>query len=66
LKIEDGISNLTSFLLDLRDSFNAELDPEKKDKDYLKLAPGELIGDVYQSMRTKTIGCHKYCPLCRR
>lgn len=60
----DGISNLTTFLKDLAESLNKHLDPTKNKK--LNLSPLEIYGDSLQSIRTMTIGCQKFCPLCRR
>ena len=60
----DGISNLTTFLKDLVESLNTHLNPDKNKK--LNLSPLEIYGDSLQSIRTTTIGCQKFCPLCRR
>ena len=32
----------------------------------IELTDNELIGNFYQIMRQKTLGCDKVCPLCRR
>jgi hypothetical protein len=58
------ISNLTTFLKDLVESLNTLLDPSKNIK--LNLSPREIYGETLQSIRTITIGCQKFCPLCRR
>ena len=60
------ISNIDNFIESLMIEISISIDIEMQGTNSNALQENELIGNLYQVMKTKTLGCDQMCPLCRR
>ena len=62
----ERISNIDNFIQSLMSEMTISLEVEMQGTNSNALQENELIGNLYQVMKTKTLGCDQMCPLCRR
>ncbi len=58
----ETISNLETFILAFLEKFNQLLTPEN----FPKLSDSSLLGNAENHLKSKTLGCDQYCPMCRK
>jgi hypothetical protein len=62
----EQISNIDNFILSLLSEITIRLDVNIQGVNSIALEEDELIGDLYQVMKTNILGCDQMCPLCRK